>query len=327
MSAHLFVRELEDHEAEVLQLVATLRVAGPLGVRAVASAPRHLDDHRTRLEAEVDSRERRSISGEDPLADRSWQAGRPDQRQEPPLQVAVAAAVRQQLVEQDDAAATPAAKDSESPREKAGDDSPSRTALSMAAELGHDAVRARSMIVRDADVAGSSPTRIRSMASRRRGVCTSSTSPRPRRPELERATRQRRPGGSTSNPCNAAAARCGSRRPRPESGIVLLTSCSPTAEATATSEHPGAGPSGRPPRPTCQRVFRRDARRGGSFELRAVPGHREVSGDVEATAPMPSGPATPVRQRAHHLGFVVLDCTREVRRSRGRRRRAAPPPH
>ena len=100
----LLVRELEDHEAEVLELVAPLCVTGPLGIRAVAATAGDLDDDRTRLEAEVDAGQRGAVTTEDSLAGRAGQSGQPDEGEEPSLEVAVASAVDEQLVEEDDAA-------------------------------------------------------------------------------------------------------------------------------------------------------------------------------------------------------------------------------
>ena len=100
----LLVGELEDHEAEVLELVAPLGVTGPLGIRAVAATAGDLDDDRTRLEAEVDAGQRRAVTTEDALAGRAGQSGLTDEGEEPSLEVAVASAVDEQLVEEDHAA-------------------------------------------------------------------------------------------------------------------------------------------------------------------------------------------------------------------------------
>ena len=104
MAPDLLVRELEDHEAEVLELVAPMSVTGPLGIGAVAATAGDLDDDRARLEAEVDACQRRAVTPEDALAGRTGQSGLTDQSEEPSLEVAVTSAVDEQLVEEDDAA-------------------------------------------------------------------------------------------------------------------------------------------------------------------------------------------------------------------------------
>ena len=147
------VGEFQDDEALGLQLVASARVLGPLGVRRVAPPSGHLGQHGLRFEAEVDPSQRRAVPPEDPLAGGPRQSRSPDEGQEAPLEVAVAAGVRQQLVQQPDAGPPGAAKRRSWPLRKAGEVRPSRTALSMARSSSLAvADAARSMMVRDAEV-------------------------------------------------------------------------------------------------------------------------------------------------------------------------------
>ena len=70
---------------------------------AVAAPSGHLGQYGLRFEAEVDPSQRRAVPPEDPLAGGPRQSRSPDEGQEAPLEVAVAAGVRHQLVQQPDA--------------------------------------------------------------------------------------------------------------------------------------------------------------------------------------------------------------------------------
>jgi hypothetical protein len=70
---HLFPRVLVDSASGVLELVAALRVAGPLGRGAVALAAGDLDDDTGIVEQEVDAGERAATSTMDHLGSRPRQ--------------------------------------------------------------------------------------------------------------------------------------------------------------------------------------------------------------------------------------------------------------
>ena len=118
-------------------------------------------------------------------------------------------------------------------RRKVGDDEPSRTALSMArASSALVADRARSRMVREADVHLISSIVVVSMRSILRAVCTVQID---RRLRSERGTvKSWEPSGNPSNPWRAAAARpdttaCGPRSSRP-----ALRSCRQVGGAPTT---------------------------------------------------------------------------------------------
>ena len=129
-------RVLVDPLAGVLQLVAALRVAGPLGRRAVTLAAGDLDDDRQRLEVEVDPGVRaRRRAGRSTCGDRPRQSGLAHELEEAPLEHRVAARVDERAGR---AAARPSAPTTAIAveallRAPAVTMAPSRTALSIAA--------------------------------------------------------------------------------------------------------------------------------------------------------------------------------------------------
>ena len=102
-----------------------------------------------------------------------------------------------------------------------------------------DAVPARSMIVRDADVAGNPSTRTRSMSSSRRVVWTVHGPAAPRLDRADVSSMGSRP--NPSKPWSAAAARWETSAVEPRSSTPAISCCShvggepPTAKALGPS--------------------------------------------------------------------------------------------
>ena len=93
-------RVFEDLAADVLELVAALRVASSFGGGAVSQPPRDFDHNTYFLEQEVDASDVSAALSMDRLSDWSRDTGLTDELEEPPLEHGVPAGIHEQVVNQ-----------------------------------------------------------------------------------------------------------------------------------------------------------------------------------------------------------------------------------
>ena len=156
---------LVDRSTGVLEFVAALCIAGSLGWGAVALAAGDLDDNAGIVEQEVHAGERAAITSMDHLGARPRHTGLAYELEEAALEHRVPARVDEKVVEQAGAPASGSAQAPSRSTSTTGDERPVRMAESIAASRWSRGSRnrARSMIVRVADVHGYPSTTARSI--------------------------------------------------------------------------------------------------------------------------------------------------------------------
>ena len=87
-------------QPEILQLVSSLSVSGPLGWARMALLTRHLDDDPVLVEQEVDARHMSAVDAEDDLLTGRREACSAHQLQESSLEVRVAARVGDHVLDE-----------------------------------------------------------------------------------------------------------------------------------------------------------------------------------------------------------------------------------